>query len=242
MSLSQLSVASPLSQFFFSKEKKGAPAVALFPQEKIAFTPAALFTSIWGLFLVGVFLFSFQNSFAQEQKRPKIGLVLSGGGAKGFAHIGVLKVIEEAGIKIDYIGGTSMGAVIGGLYASGYNATQIDSIFHKVNFDELLNDYIPRSAKSFYEKRNDESYALSLPFSNFKVGIPQALSKGLYNFNLLSRLTRHVRQVNDFNQLPTPFLCIGTNIETGQQVVLNKGNLAQAMLASAAFPLSLIHI
>jgi NTE family protein len=236
MSLSQLSVASPLSQFFFSKEKKGAPAVALFPQEKIAFTPAALFTSIWGLFLVGVFLFSFQNSFAQEQKRPKIGLVLSGGGAKGFAHIGVLKVIEEAGVKIDYIGGTSMGAVVGGLYASGYNATQIDSIFHKVNFDELLNDYIPRSAKSFYEKRNDETYAITLPFSNFKVGIPQALSKGLYNFNLLSRLTRHVRQVNDFNQLPTPFLCIGTNIETGQQVVLNKGNLAQAMLASAAFP------
>ena len=236
MSLSQLSVASPLSQFFFSKEKKGAPVVALFPQEKIAFTPAALFTSIWGLFLVGVFLFSFQNSFAQEQKRPKIGLVLSGGGAKGFAHIGVLKVIEEAGVKIDYIGGTSMGAVVGGLYASGYNATQIDSIFHKVNFDELLNDYIPRSAKSFYEKRNDETYAITLPFSNFKVGIPQALSKGLYNFNLLSRLTRHVRQVNDFNQLPTPFLCIGTNIETGQQVVLNKGNLAQAMLASAAFP------
>ncbi len=236
MSLSQLFVPSPLTQFFFSKEKKGAPAVALFPLEKIAFSPAALFTSIWGLLLVGVFLFSFQNSYAQEQKRPKIGLVLSGGGAKGFAHIGVLKVIEEAGIKIDYIGGTSMGAVIGGLYASGYNATQIDSIFHKVNFDELLNDYIPRSAKSFYEKRNDESYALSLPFSNFKVGIPQALSKGLYNFNLLSRLTRHVRQVNDFNQLPTPFLCIGTNIETGQQVVLNKGNLAQAMLASAAFP------
>jgi NTE family protein len=236
MSQSQLSVASPLSQFFFSKEQKGAPAVALFPLEKIAFSPSALFTSIWGLLLVGVFLFSFQNSFAQEQKSPKIGLVLSGGGAKGFAHIGVLKVIEEAGIKIDYIGGTSMGAVIGGLYASGYNATQIDSIFHKVNFDELLNDYIPRSAKSFYEKRNDESYALSLPFSNFKVGIPQALSKGLYNFNLLSRLTRHVRQVNDFNQLPTPFLCIGTNIETGQQVVLNKGNLAQAMLASAAFP------
>lgn len=236
MSLSQLSVTSPLSQFFFSKEKKGAPAVALFPQEKIAFTPAALFTSIWGLLLVGVFLFSFQNSFAQEQKRPKIGLVLSGGGAKGFAHIGVLKVIEEAGVKIDYIGGTSMGAVVGGLYASGYNATQIDSIFHKVNFGELLNDYIPRSAKSFYEKRNDETYAITLPFSNFKVGIPQALSKGLYNFNLLSRLTRHVRQVNDFNQLPTPFLCIGTNIETGQQVVLNKGNLAQAMLASAAFP------
>ena len=223
MSLFQLSVSIPCSKSFFSNEK-------------IGFILSGIFTSIWGLLLVGVFLFSFQNSFAQEQKRPKIGLVLSGGGAKGFAHIGVLKVIEEAGVKIDYIGGTSMGAVVGGLYASGYNATQIDSIFQTTNFDELLNDFIPRSSKSFYEKRNDESYALVLPFNKFRIGIPEALSKGLYNFNLLSRLTRNVRHVKDFNQLPTPFLCIGTNIETGQQVVLNKGNLAQAMLASAAFP------
>jgi NTE family protein len=223
MSLFQLSVSIPCSKFFFSNEKKG-------------FILSGIFTSIWGLFLVVVFLFSFQNSFAQEQKRPKIGLVLSGGGAKGFAHIGVLKVIEEAGVKIDYIGGTSMGAVVGGLYASGYNATQIDSIFQNTNFDELINDFIPRSSKSFYEKRNDESYALVLPFNNFRIGIPEALSKGLYNFNLLSKLTRNVRHVRDFNQLPTPFLCIGTNIETGKQVLLNKGNLAQAMLASAAFP------
>jgi NTE family protein len=236
MSLSQLSVPSSLLKFFFSKEKKGATTVALFSQEKIVFPLSALFTSIRGLLIAILFLFSFQNTLAQEQKRPKIGLVLSGGGAKGFAHIGVLKVIEEAGVKIDYIGGTSMGAIVGGLYAAGYNANQIDSIFHRTNFDELLNDYIPRSAKSFYEKRNDESYAITLPFSDFRVGIPQALSKGLYNFNLLSRLTRHVRQVKDFSQLPIPFLCIGTNIETGQQVVLNKGNLAQAMLASSAFP------
>jgi len=77
-------------------------------------------------------LLSFQKSYAQDTvKQPKVGLVLSGGGAKGFAHIGVLKVLEEAGIKIDYIGGTSMGAVVGGLYASGYNAQQIDSIFKK---------------------------------------------------------------------------------------------------------------
>ncbi|WP_297510350.1 patatin-like phospholipase family protein, partial [Flavobacterium sp.] len=100
--------------------------------------------------------------FAQEApKRPKIGLVLSGGGAKGFAHIGVLRVLEETGVKIDYIGGTSMGAVVGGLYATGYNAQQIDSIFHDTNFNELLSDFIPRSSKSFYEKRNDEMYALT---------------------------------------------------------------------------------
>jgi NTE family protein len=190
-------------------------------------------------FLASLF-FNSQQTFSQEQqdsvKRPKIGLVLSGGGAKGFAHIGVLKVLEEAGIKIDYIGGTSMGSIIGGLYASGYNATQIDSIFKKTNFDELINDYIPRSSKNFYGKKNDELYAIVLPFSNFRVGIPEALSKGMYNYNLLSSLTRNVRHVRDFNKLPTPFLCIGTNIETGEEVLLNKGNLVQAMMASAAFP------
>ncbi|MGL2993065.1 patatin-like phospholipase family protein [Flavobacterium sp. TSSA_36] len=175
--------------------------------------------------------------WSQEQaKKPKIGLVLSGGGAKGFAHIGVLKVIEEAGIKIDYIGGTSMGAVIGGLYASGYNATQIDSIFHTVDFDKLINDYIPRGSKNFYEKRNDELYAITLPFNKLKIGIPEALSKGMYNFNLLTQLTRNVKNIHDFNQLPIPFLCIATDIEKGEQVLLNKGNLAQSMLASAAFP------
>jgi NTE family protein len=176
-------------------------------------------------------------SIAQDiVKRPKIGLVLSGGGAKGFAHIGVLKVLEEAGIKIDYIGGTSMGAVVGGLYASGYNARQIDSIFKSTDFDKLLQDYIPRASKNFYEKKNEEIYALSLPFNKFKVGIPIALSKGLYNYNLLNQLTYHVRNVKDFSQLHIPFLCIATNIETGEEVVLKEGYLAQSMLASSAFP------
>ncbi|TDO98426.1 patatin-like phospholipase family protein [Flavobacterium sp. 245] len=217
MRLKELSIANDKSKGFFSN-------------------------SIWGATIVLlIFLFFPQKTFSQEQKqdsikRPKIGLVLSGGGAKGFAHIGVLKVLEEAGIKIDYIGGTSMGAVIGGLYASGYNASQIDSIFKKTNFDELINDYIPRSSKNFYGKKNDELYAITLPFSNFRIGIPEALSKGMYNYNLLSSLTRNVRHVRDFNKLPTPFLCIGTNIETGEEVLLNKGNLVQAMMASAAFP------
>jgi NTE family protein len=181
-------------------------------------------------------LLNFQTSFAQETKRPKIGLVLSGGGAKGFAHIGVLKVLEQAGVKIDYIGGTSMGAVVGGLYASGYNATQIDSIFKATSFDELLKDYIPRSSKSFYEKRNDELYAISLPFNKLKVGIPVALSKGMYNYNLLNRLTHEVRNINDFSKLPIPFVCVATDIETGKEVLLKNGYLAQALLASSAFP------
>lgn len=183
------------------------------------------------------FLFFSNVAFSQEKdKRPKIGLVLSGGGAKGFAHIGVLKVLEQAGVKIDYIAGTSMGAVVGGLYASGYSASQIDSIFYNTDFDELLQDYIPRSSKSFYEKRNDQMYAISLPFNKLKIGIPIALSKGMYNYNLLSKLTHKVRHINDFSKLPIPFLCIGTDIERGEQVILDHGYLAQAMLASSAFP------
>ncbi len=184
-------------------------------------------------------LFLIQMISAQDsipKKRLKVGLVLSGGGAKGFAHIGVLRALEKAGIKIDYIGGTSMGAVVGALYASGYNSTQIDSIFYNTDFDELLQDYIPRTSKSFYEKRNDEMYALSLPFRKLKIGIPAALSKGMYNYNLLSKLTHKVRHVKDFTQLPIPFLCVATDIEKGEPVVLRGGYLAQAMLASSAFP------
>lgn len=188
--------------------------------------------------LFAILLLTSLTAFSQEptQKPIKVGLVLSGGGAKGFAHIGVLKAIEEAGVKIDYIGGTSMGAMIGGLYASGYSATQIDSIFKATDFDALLQDFIPRSSKNFYGKRNDELYALSLPFNKFKIGIPTALSKGLNNYNLLIKLTHNVRHVRDFKKLPIPFLCMATNIETGEEVLLETGYLPQAMMASAAFP------
>jgi len=186
--------------------------------------------------VIALLTFVISNAQEQETHRPKIGLVLSGGGAKGFAHIGVLKVLEAAGVKVDYIGGTSMGAVVGGLYASGYSATQIDSIFRQTDFDALLSDFIPRSSKNFYEKRNDELYAFTLPFNKLRIGIPTALSKGMYNYNLLNKLTYKVRHVRDFNKLPIPFLCIATNIETGEEVLLNKGYLAQAMLASGAFP------
>jgi len=192
------------------------------------------------LFLLIIFSFS-SISFAQTEqdslkKRPKVGVVLSGGGAKGLAHIGVLKVLEENNVKIDYIGGTSMGAIIGGLYAAGYSANQLDSIFRTVDSDALIQDYVPRISKSFYEKRNDEIYAIQLPFENFKIGMPEALSKGMYNYNLLSRLLSHVRYERDFNNLSIPFVCIATDVETGKQVVLKEGNLAQNILASGALP------
>ncbi len=175
---------------------------------------------------------------AQEEGAQdlKVGLVLSGGGAKGLAHIGVLKAIEEAGVEIDYISGTSMGAIIGSLYASGYTAKQLDSIFNAVDFETLIRDDVPRSAKTFYEKNESDRYALTLPFDRFKLGFPSGLSKGQNAYNLLSQLTSHVSNIDDFSKLPIPFLCVATNLETGDPVVLESGYLPKAVIASGALP------
>ncbi|WP_394333909.1 patatin-like phospholipase family protein [Bizionia echini] len=183
--------------------------------------------------------FVFMTGFSQNQDTDndiKVGLVLSGGGAKGLAHIGVLKVIDSLGIRVDYVAGTSMGAIIGSLYASGYSGKQIDTIFRDVDFDKIINDNLPRAAKTFYERDNSEKYAVTLPFDKFKLKLPSALSRGQNTLSLLSKLTLHVSDIEDFSKLPIPFFCIATNVETGQAVVLDKGSLAQSIVASGAFP------
>lgn len=189
------------------------------------------------LFVILILLgFSFGFSQTKIDENTKIGLVLSGGGAKGLAHIGALKVIDSLGVKIDYIAGTSMGAIIGGLYASGYTGKQLDSIFMNEDFETLINDNLPRAAKTFYERDNSEKYALSLPFNKFKVKIPRAISKGQNIFNLFSKLMLHVSDVEDFDNLPIPFFCMATNIENGTPVILDNGSLPQAIAASGALP------
>ncbi len=187
-------------------------------------------------FITFLLFWGFVFSQDKTDKDLKVGLVLSGGGAKGLAHIGALKVIEDSGVRIDYIGGTSMGAIIGALYASGYTAKQLDSIFRETDFDKLIQDEIPRSAKTFYEKDESEKYALTLPFDKFKVSFPSALSKGQNVYNLLSKLTAHVSNIEDFNELPIPFFCVATDVETGKPILLNKGYLPQAITASGALP------
>lgn len=180
-------------------------------------------------FLIGL------AGYSQEED-PKVGLVLSGGGAKGLAHIGVLKVLEEAGVRVDYIGGTSMGAIVGALYSAGYNAHQLDSIFQEINFNILIQDELPRSAKTFYEKRDSERYAITLPFDNFDISFPSALSRGQNIYNLMSKLTLHLEDKQDFSKLPIPFFAVATDVETGEEVILDKGYLPQAISASAAIP------
>lgn len=189
------------------------------------------------LFIVFIFFTGFLYSQEDcENKDVKVGLVLSGGGAKGFAHISVLKALEEAGVRIDYIGGTSMGAIIGGLYASGYSAAQLDSMVRIVDFDAIISNKTPRKSKPFYEKESGEKYALVLPIRKRNVGIPKAISEGQNVLNILTELTQNVNHIEDFNKLPIPFLCIATNLETGKQEILNNGFLPQAIKASGTFP------
>ncbi|MGB5430082.1 patatin-like phospholipase family protein [Eudoraea sp.] len=191
----------------------------------------------WALILTFILCFGLSRAQNIKPDQPiKVGLVLSGGGAKGMAHIGALKVIEEAGITIDYIGGTSMGAIVGALYASGYSANELDSLFRQADFSDLIQDNLPRGAKTFYEKEDSERYALTLPFNKFKISFPKAISGGQKIYNELVRLLYHVKDVNDFNKLPIPFFCIATNMETGTEVILNKGYLPEAVMASGTFP------
>jgi len=184
-------------------------------------------------------MFSAFVVFSQEeakQKDLKVGLVLSGGGAKGFAHVAAIKVLEEAGVRIDYVGGTSMGAIVGGLYASGYSGKQLDSILKSIDYQKIISGELPRKSKPFYEKENGEKYVLVLPIKKRKVGIPAALTGGQNLLNLLTRLTKQVNNTHDFSKLPIPFLCVATNLETGKQEVLRNGFLPLAMKASGSFP------
>lgn len=174
-----------------------------------------------------------------SQPGPKVGVVLSGGGAKGYAHIGALRVLEEAGVRVDYIGGTSMGSIIGGLYAAGWPAWAMDSIIRETPVQDILQDVIPRSTHSFLEKEYGEHYAFTLSLPDFRLHVPDGFSAGQRVFDFFSQLTIPVHHIRDFNQLPIPFLCIGTDLETGEQIVMREGFLPEAMRISGSLPVLL---
>ena len=170
-------------------------------------------------------------------ERKRVGLVLGGGGAKGAAHIGVLKVLEEAGIPIDYIAGTSMGAIVGGLYAVGYSANEIDSLVKLQDWNLLLSDRVKRSNLSFPEKENSERYIISLPFGKSKEERTiSGMIQGQNLQNLFSGLTIGYHDSLDFDQLPIPFACVAVDIVRGEEHVFRGGSLPLALRASMAIP------
>lgn len=168
--------------------------------------------------------------------KPKVGLVLSGGGAKGFAHVGVLKVLEEAKIPVDYIAGTSIGSIVGGLYACGYNAETLEKLILSQNWTSLLgNEYKSEFANPF-DKAEESRYTVSFPFEQKKLAISNGILNGQNAMEYLTYLTIGYHEVYDFSKLPIPFLCIATDLSTGEEVVLKKGSLPKAIRASIAVP------
>ncbi len=168
-------------------------------------------------------------------QRKKVGLVLSGGGAKGVAHIGVLQVLEKAGIPVDVIVGTSMGSIVGGLYAIGYTADQLDSLVRAQDWMFLLSDKVNRYDLSFSEKEYDAKYVLSFPFERGRRR-PVGFIRGQNVYNLFTDLTIGHHDSLDFLKLPIPFACVAADVLNRQEVVMTDGNLVRAMRASMAIP------
>lgn len=182
------------------------------------------------------FAFFFVPSALQGQSRPKVGLVLSGGGAVGLAHIGVIKVLEEAGIPIDYVAGTSMGSIVGGMFAMGYTAAEMEKIVKEMDWESMLTDVVPRNDMTFEYKEQLEKYFYDFPIDRGKLQLPIGLVSGTNISNKLAGLTWPAYKIKLFSQLPRPFLCIGADVVTGQEVVLSSGNLHDALRASMAIP------
>jgi len=168
--------------------------------------------------------------------RPKIGLTLSGGGAKGLAHIGILKAIDSAGLKIDYITGTSMGSIIGGLYAVGYAADSIEKMARGINWDLLLSNQASLRTLFMEEKEEYSKYTVELPWVNHRFQLPTGLLQGQELWIKLSEMMYPVYNQKDFSQFNIPFKCIGTDVGNGEAVVMSKGEITTAIRSSMAIP------
>lgn len=168
--------------------------------------------------------------------RPRIGLVLSGGGAKGLAHIGVIRTLEELGVPIDVVTGTSMGALVGGLYAAGYDGARIEEIAAGLDWTALFTDRVERRLLAPDRRVAETGAAFMFPFRDGRIGLPSGVVRGESILRLLQRLTWPVQRQHDFTRLPVPFAAVATDIETGEAVTLTGGILAEAMRASIALP------
>src|SRR5437868_12108829 len=173
---------------------------------------------------------------AGHAQTPKIGIALSGGAARGLAHIGVLKVLERAGIPVDVITGTSMGSVVGGLYAVGYSAAQLDTIVRAQDWFRLLSDPVDRRDLPIGRKVAADRLLLALPIYQGGVHLPRGVVPGQRIWELLTRLTWSAHGVRDFRALPIPFAAVATDLETSRAVVLDHGFLPDAIRASMALP------
>jgi len=191
--------------------------------------PRSLFPFVVALSLLAAAL-------PHQAQGQRVGLALSGGAARGLAHIGVLEVLAEAGVRVDVVAGTSMGGVVGGLYAMGYTPAQLDSIVTSVNWTRLLTDPVDRRDLPVDRKFMEDHYLLTLPITRGSIKLPQSVVPGQRISQLLTRLTWSAHGVHDFRRLSLPFTAVATNLETGKAKVLDHGFLPDALRASMALP------
>ena len=203
--------------------------------------------TLWLIILLSFSITAYSQDTTSVRQRPKIGVVLSGGGAKGAAHIGVLKYIEEAGIPVDYIAGTSMGSIVGGMYALGYSSDEILEIISAVDWDRLISNQVERKKISFANK-SERNQLLTIPFSvgtdqeeiqrrSFKNSLPTGIISGDNLINLFNSLSVGYADPIDYDDLPIPFLCMATNILNGEADMLDKGVFSKSLRASMAIPI-----
>lgn len=178
----------------------------------------------------------FATQAQQHNIRPKIGLTLSGGGAKGLAHIGILKAIDSAGLKIDYITGTSMGSVIGGLYAIGYSADTIEKIARTIDWDIMLSNQSSLRSVFMAEKEEYGKYVIELPWKNHRFRLPSGILEGEELWLKFLELFFPVSEIKDFSKFNIPFKCIATDVGNGEAVVMDSGEIVSSIRASMAIP------
>ena len=178
---------------------------------------------------------------ASPPARPKVGLVLSGGGARGGAHVGVLKALEELSVPIDYIAGTSIGAAVGGIYASGLSVAELEEFLASIDWDAAFRNITPRQLRSFRRKRDDDLYLVSQKpgLNNGELQLPVGLVQGQVIDMIMSRVVLEVAGVRDFDELAIPFRAVAGDLATGEAVVLASGDLGRALRASMAVPAAL---
>ena len=191
------------------------------------------------LLLCLLLTFTSLTALAAEPARPKVGLVLSGGAARGLAHIGVLKALEEQGIRIDAIAGTSMGAVVGGLYASGYGIQELETLATTLDWQQALSDAPPRKDVPFRRKQDDRDFLVKQKLSfrdDGSLGLPLGVIQGQNLALLLESKLAHTADIRDFDKLPIPFRAVATDIASGEKVVFRRGHLPQVIRASMSIP------
>ncbi|MFQ3313566.1 MAG: NTE family protein [Colwellia sp.] len=188
--------------------------------------------------LLFILIINFIIFTVSVQARDKIGLVLSGGGAKGTAHIGVLKVLEQHNIPIDYVVGTSIGAYVAGMYALGYEVDEIETIMLELPWSDGYSDFIPRESLFYSNKQHRDRYNISirLGYSDGEFKVPHGLLLGQSAYQILQRSTDTVSAFTNFDDLAIPYRAVASDIATAKMVVLDSGSINQAMQASAAVP------